>query len=237
MSTSQRPWAKELTEARELAARLSESLPTKIEIAALGVTSKAPFQLMTVREALIWRTEELARGACSALDREDLTVAALLTRSIAESAAMTWYLLEILEQRASYTPAQLNDKLMQMFGGSKIWTDGPAAINVLTFVKHLDRKVPGFLAAYESLSEYAHPNWRGVSGLYSKIDKENFTVYFGRDFRAELAGGQLVRALVGGLMAFEGAYNKISDVMPLFIAELEKIWPDEGVVEKEPPPD
>ena len=54
------PWVEDLAEARQLTAGLSASLPEKIEIAALGVRSKAPFQLLTVREALIWRTEELA---------------------------------------------------------------------------------------------------------------------------------------------------------------------------------
>jgi hypothetical protein len=213
----------DLAEARHLAAGLSESLPPKIEIAAIGVRSKAPFQLLTVREALIWRTEELARNACDALEREDFTVAALLTRSIAESAAMAWYLLEILEKRATYSPAQLNDKLMQMFAGSKTSAGAPEPINVKTFVQRLDRKIPGFEAAYNSLSEYAHPNWLGVSRLYSKIDRENFTVHFGRGFHAERARDQLVHALVGGLMTFEAAYNKIADGMPAFVAELEKI--------------
>jgi hypothetical protein len=224
-----RPWAEDLAKARQLSAGLSASLPDKVEIAALGVLSKAPFQLLTVREALIWRTEELARSACDALEKEDFTVAALLIRSIAESAAMTWYLLEILENRKQYTPAQLNDILMRMFAGSKNgWAEGPEAINVLTFVKRLDKKIPGFEAAYNSLSEHAHPNWRGVSGMYSKIDRENFAVHFGRGFKAERAGGQLVHALVGGLLTFEDAYNKIADVMPTFLAELEKIWPDEN---------
>ncbi len=223
MSTDQKPWAEDLAEARQLAAGLSASLPDKIEIAALGVCSKAPFQLLTVREALIWRTEELARGACDALEKEDFAVAALLIRSIAESAAMTWYLLEILENRAGYTPGQLNDILMRMFAGSKNGlAEGPEAINVLTFVKRLDKKMPGFEAAYNSLSEYAHPNWRGVSGLYSKIDRENFTVYYGRGLRAELARNQLVNALIGGLLTFHDGYNKIADAMPAFLAELEK---------------
>jgi hypothetical protein len=34
---------------------------------------------------------------------------ALLTRAVAESAAMVWYLLEILEQRSNYTPGSLYD--------------------------------------------------------------------------------------------------------------------------------
>jgi len=36
----------------------------------LGARSKAPFQLLCTREALIWRTEELARTACDALERK-----------------------------------------------------------------------------------------------------------------------------------------------------------------------
>lgn len=219
-----KPWTEELAEARRLAAALSASLPEKIEIAAFGVGSKAPFQLLTVREALIWRTEELARGACDALEREDFTVAALLVRSIAESAAMTWYLLEILDNRKGYTPAALNDILMRMFAGSKNgWADGPEAVNVLTFVKRLDRKMPGFQDAYNSLSEAAHPNWRGVSGLYSKIDRENFVVHYGRGFNTERSGNQLVNALIGSLLTFEDGYNKIADAMPVFLGELEKL--------------
>lgn len=219
-----KPWVEDLVEARRLAAGLSASLPDKIEIAAIGVRSKAPFQLISVREALIWRTEELARSACDALEREDFTVAALLIRSIAESAAMTWYLLEILENRKGYTPAELNDKLMRMFAGSKNgWADGPEAISVLTFVERLNRNLPGFQAAYNSLSEYAHPNWLGVSGLYSKIDRKNFTVHYGRNLRAGPAGHQLANALVGGLLTFEDGYNKIADAMPAFIDELEKL--------------
>ena len=232
MSTEKRPWAEDLAEARQFTAALSASLPSKVEIAALGVLSKAPFQLLTIREALIWRTEELARNACDALEKEDFAVTALLTRGITESAAMTWYLMEILEQRAQYTPAQLNEKLMRMFGGSKKWPETPTAINVLTYVKRMDKKLPGFEAAYNSLSEYAHPNWLGVFGLYSKIDRANFTRHFGRGFRAELAGGELTRALVGVLMAFDYAYNKIADDMPMFLTELKKIWPDENTSAK-----
>lgn len=219
-----KPWVEVLAEARRLTASLSASLPDKIEIAAIGVRSKAPFQLISIREALIWRTEELARNACDALEREDFTVAALLIRSIAESAAMTWYLLEILENRKGYTPAKLNDKLMRMFAGSKNgWADGPEAISLLTFVERLNRKLPGFHAAYNSLSEYAHPNWLGVSGLYSKIDRENFTIHYGYGLRTEPAGRQLANALVGGLLAFEDGYNKINNTMPAFIDELEKL--------------
>lgn len=226
MSAESRSWDNDLREARILAERLRANLPDKIEVAAINTLSKAPFQLLTIREGLFWRTEELARNACDALDDEDFAVAALITRAIAESAAMVWYLLETLEQRVNYSPSELNDKLMRMFAGSKQWSDFPQAINVLTFVERMDRTLPGFAAGYASLSEYAHPNWIGVSGLYSKIDREKFAVKFGRSFKAELVGSQLAHALVGALLAFELGYNKIADIMPVFIRELPKISQD-----------
>src|SRR5487761_337513 len=90
----------DLATAKEMTQRLSQSLPELIDVAALGVRSKAPYQLLVVREALIWRTEELARNACNSLECEDLAVAAILTRSITENAALTWKLKEIQDKRA-----------------------------------------------------------------------------------------------------------------------------------------
>ncbi|MFB9982402.1 hypothetical protein ACFFNA_22530 [Mesorhizobium kowhaii] len=103
----------EIVEAREFATRLGDNLPRRIEAAALGVRSKAPFQLLCAREALIWRSEELARNACNALEREDLSVAALLTRSLTENAALVWKLWEILDARHTHSPQQLNDLLIR----------------------------------------------------------------------------------------------------------------------------
>jgi hypothetical protein len=44
-----------------------------------------------------------------------------------------------------------------------------------------------------------------------------------------------ITQLISGqpLSLFEYAYNRISDTMPAFLAELERIWPDEGAIEDE----
>ena len=68
----------DLKEARARANALGESLPQSVDATALGVRSRAPFQLLCTREALIWRTEELARTACDTLERGDFAAAALL---------------------------------------------------------------------------------------------------------------------------------------------------------------
>jgi hypothetical protein len=100
--------------------------------------------------------------------------------------------------------------------------DLPEAINVATFVKHVNRELPGFDEAYNLLSEFAHPNWLGVAGLYSQHDEENIRTTFGRGLHPQ-RGSRLARALALGLAAFEIGYNKIDDAMPTFLDELEKL--------------
>ncbi|MBZ9988161.1 hypothetical protein LB572_13770 [Mesorhizobium sp. BH1-1-5] len=214
----------ELVEAREFANRLRENLPARIDAAALGVWSKAPFQLLCAREALIWRSEELARNACDALEREDLSVAALLTRALTENAALVWKLWEILDARHSHSPQELNDLLIRLLVGSRKWPDGPQAMQILSSIDRMDKAVPGVRASYDSLSEIAHPNWSGVAGLYSKPDPPRYLTDFGRGLRDTKGTADMIaNALLGSLGLFELAYNRISEAMPEFLAELEPI--------------
>jgi hypothetical protein len=217
----------DVKEARARADALRDSLPQSVDAAALGVMEKAPFQLLCTREALIWRTEELARTACDALERDDFTAAALLARATIESAALAWKLMEVLDDRRKLSPQELNDTLMRMLVGSRLWSDGPQALQILSCIDRMDKKVPGVRKSYDILSEIAHPNWRGVFGMYAETDEAKFTAHFGRGLRpAEGAKGAIVNALLGALGLFNFAYNQISDAMPGFLAELNSIWPE-----------
>ena len=100
--------------------------------------------------------------------------------------------------------------------------DLPEAINVATFVKHVSRELPGFDEAYNLLSEFAHPNWLGVVGLYSKHDDENIRTDFGRGLHPQ-RGSRLAHALALALATFELGYTKITNAMPAFLDELEKL--------------
>lgn len=218
----------DVKEARARATALRNSLPQSVNVAALGVREKAPFQLLCTREALIWRTEELARTACDALEREDFAAAALLSRGTVESAALSWKLMEVLENRQRLSPQELNDTLMRMLVGSRLWPDRPQALQILSCIDRMDKKVPGVRKSYDILSEIAHPNWRGVFGMYSRTDEPNFTAHFGRGLRpTEGTKSAIVNTLLDALGLFEFSYNRISEAMPGFLAELESIWPEE----------
>jgi hypothetical protein len=214
---------------RDIATRIRENLPKTVDVRALGVMSKTPFQILTLREALIWRTDELLGNALDALDRKDFSVAAILTRALMENTALLFRLVDIFINRQTLTKQELNDQIMQLAFGTREWSDGPQAINILTCVGHADKKVEGLQNTYNSLSEYAHPNWKGVLGLYSKLDQENHIAYFGREMRSpEKISPNITTTLVATATYFEYLYNKISDGMPNYLAKLEPIWPEES---------
>lgn len=100
----------------------------------------------------------------------------------------------------------------------------PQALNIMTALGHLEKSVPGVMASYDHLSEFAHPNWNGVAGLFSKIDQEALTTHFGRGLR-NLKGNKAMAAnlLNASLLLFGEAYNAISDAMPGYLAELSKL--------------
>jgi hypothetical protein len=212
-----------VAEVRERVEGLRTSLPQSVDVAALGVRSKAPYQLLCTREAVIWRTEELARNACDALERNDFAAAAILTRAVTENAAMTWALMTVLDDRSKYTPEQLNDRLMRFLAGSR-FPEAPKPLHVNDLLRAIEKEIPGVMGSYDSLSEIAHPNWSGVVGMYSKIDQEQFVTYFGRGLDApERTRDKIANVMLGSLGAFEFSYNRISDLLPAFLAELESI--------------
>jgi hypothetical protein len=214
-----------LDEARQRVEGIRAHLPSSISAAELGVWSKAPFLLLCTREALTWRTEELARCACDALARDDVAAGILLTRAVIESTAFIWRLKEILEDRRKYSPDELHSELEKMMMG---WKDDPdflKSVNVLTMINHMDRQFPGVRARYDELSETAHPNWNGVFGLFAMIDRAAYNAQFGRGLRKTTSAGREIAttALNAYLELYAQVYNWISEALLVFIAELQPL--------------
>lgn len=205
---------------------IARNLPSSVNAARFGVRSKAPYLLLCAREALIWRTEELARCACDMLERDDLAAGILLTRGVTESAAFVWRLNQLLEDRQKYSEADLLRRFEQMLLGSKNTNDDldlfdlPKSCNILTMITHLDKQFPGVKDGYDQLSEFVHPNWGGVFGLFSVTDWRTYTTRFTRGVR-EMAAKEIASILLAGsLDLFERGYNSISDGLPEFVREL-----------------
>jgi hypothetical protein len=204
--------------------RVAGSLPTSISVLDLGVRDKAPYKALAIREALIWRTEELARTAYARLGEDDLAAAILLTRGVVECAALMARLTDVVRERGSSSAGDLSALLDKMLFGWKGDPEFPEAFNVQTLIKHLDRRTPGVGRAYDHLSEIAHPNWSGVSGLFAWTDKAEFTTYFGHPKERRISAlNHCVLAFSASLSLFELDYNNLAELMPGWLSELEQL--------------
>lgn len=212
-----------LKEAKALVQQMTDSLPKVVDPASISLSAKIPFKVIVYRETLIWRTEELARCACDLYQREDIGAAIVLTRAVTENAAAVWYLMQLI-RGVNGTPhgKGLDERIMKLVMGSRSIDEMPDALNVQTMLKKAEKSFPGILSTYDSLSEFAHPNWSGTSGLYSKNDPDEILTHLGKNMRStEWPLRRGLNSLIGALAMFEHAYNRISDLMPGFISVCE----------------
>ena len=209
---------------------MTDNLPKVVDPASISLSAKIPFKAIVYRETLIWRTEEFARCACDLYQRKDIGSAIVLTRVVTENAAAIWYLMQLIRDANDTSHVKgLDERIMKLLMGSRSNDELPDAVNVLTMLKKAEKSIPGIgiLSAYDSLSEFAHPNWSGTSLLYSRNDHDKILTHLGKNVRsAESPLGLGLSSLTGSLAMFEHAYNSISDLMPDFVSVCEAALPN-----------
>lgn len=198
---------------------LSECLPKRVDPISISYTAKIPWKAMDYREALIWRTEELARTAYEMFTRDELASAVTLTRACMETVAAMWYLQEKIQHVIDTKKVgDINDVLMRLLMGSKNDITDLEAVSVLTFVEKINKDIDGFERSYKSLCEYAHPNWSGTSFLYSKPNSEKKWIDYGKNIRGKESVAVIgLMNLNTSLMIFEHSYNEVGNLMPDFV--------------------
>ena len=208
-----------MKEAEQRCQLLSECLPKRVDPVSISNTAKIPWKAMDYREALIWRTEELARTAYEMFSRDELASAVTLTRACMETVAAMWYLQKKIQQVIdTKVVGDINDVLMRLLMGSKNNITDLEAVSVLTFVEKINKAIDGFERSYKSLCEYAHPNWSGTSYLYSKPNSETIWIDYGKNIRGKESVSVVgLTCLNTSLMIFEDSYNNVGDLMPDFI--------------------
>jgi len=159
---------------------------------------------MVLREGLIHRVTWLAEGAASEFAAKRWIPATVLVRAIAEPIAVLHSLrshVEVAQQ--TRTDDSLTEFLRRMMVGSRTDHELPQTINVLTMINKVDDDFPKFRKTYDDLSEYAHPNWCGVLGAFSELDREKYrTTFKPRDASHNMS------ALMGYLEVAQYIYNE-----------------------------
>jgi hypothetical protein len=208
----------------------ARSMPTQINAPAISRV-KLPGIATWSRETLFWRFVGLAQDALEKLGQNRLPSAMLLTRAAVETTAALWYLeAKIKQALASSEIAELDEALKRLVFGQKdpaAHVDGlPMAINVMTFLKHVEREIPGYTGHYERLCEYSHPNYYGVAGIFSQPHKETGLIDLGSNIR----GGQshdliCAASLSGATLMFHHSYEALADTLPALVTLCERLVP------------
>jgi hypothetical protein len=213
-----------LIEIQDRLKRLEDNLPRRVDGFALSPVSKLPSKVLFYRATLMWRMAELARCALSHFGKRELASAILLTRAAIETSAAVWYLhKKVSASVESGKVGDIDEYLMKLLMGSKNDPAVPVPVNVMTFVDYVDKEIVGFRSQYDSLSEFAHPNWAGTSLLYAKPDAAKGWIDFGVNIRA--AQGPRIGGLANlsvALLVFEERCNRIDEIIASFIPICEK---------------
>lgn len=206
---------------RQRLAVLEGALPHDLDPVALS-RSKLPFKASSHSAALRWRVVELASAAIDSFDRNRLVASILLIRGAVESAAAHWWLTAKVS--ATIRADALGDVdayLMRLTMGHKdpaALEEFPPAINVLTFVEHVEKNdLPGYQRAYAAMSEYCHPNYQGTAGRFSTTDYKAATITYGASDRSSGAAQMIALAnLDVALMMIDHTAKVLEAQMPAF---------------------
>ena len=171
------------------------SLDPRLELGGLFARSrvahkwKAPFRSLMLREAVFWRLCDLLTQSHVLFQSKHILGARILLRSGFESLAI---LIHLNQMMANVLAGRLDfhafsEKTSQLHLGSKDSSTPHAAVNVVTILGHCDKRYPGLMSLYGSLSESAHPNYEGLCIGYSRIDHDSAVTHFENRW-AELYG-------------------------------------------------
>jgi hypothetical protein len=94
-------------------------------------------------------------------------------------------------------------------------------------VDHLNKTVKGARENYDILSEYSHPNYAAVTGLFANISPPSPIVSFGQAVGRDPRQVGLAN-LSAALMLFEFVHEKVRQLMPEFIARCEQFAGQDG---------
>jgi len=176
--------------------RWSQSLCHDVSVGGLLARSeiahkwRAPFRSFVLREALLWRMNDLGRQTLLLAQHNHILGARILLRSAIETLGLLIYLNQKMSAviDGSLSFFKFDDITKQLMIGSKNKATSLPAVNILTVLEKAERSHPGLLSMHQRLSESAHPNCDGVMYGYTSSDPDkyetsfvnNWVTFFGR---------------------------------------------------------
>jgi len=214
---------KKISKAKQLSKQLTSNLPKKIKAESLSHSSKLPFKAFSLREVLIHRIAELSEVAVELFELKKIVPAIIMTRAVFETTSVLYWLYKNLKQVcATKELGNIDEFFMKSLFGSKNEERLIESYNILTAIDHTDKDFQGYRNAYNSLSEFAHPNWSGLFGAYSKLNREKIILELGKEV-GNIPLSVALPLLLGALTLFIDCYNEMETYLLQFNEICDKI--------------
>ena len=196
-----------------------QSLVERVDPVSISLKAKIPFKAIDAREALFHRSVELLESAVESLKGDHLVSASLLARAYQETLSILFYINRKCKSAiTNKDPSTLDSHLMRVLSGTRRDDKFRNPISVMTAIDLVEKEIPKFRDMYEELSEYSHPNWHGTSGLFSKYDKENLWVDYGKNIRlSKSVRDGVALSLSINSELFIDIYNEFIDFLPQLV--------------------
>ena len=166
-----------LAETDELIIYLKSILPQSVDPLALGAHSKIHLKAQVFGELSLYRITDLADSAYLLYQKEKIIPALLITRAVLETLAIFAYLHKSIEDiiKVSEITIEFIANLDKLILGRRFEiseNDPLRAINIMTFIKKLEKDFNGLFKDYEFLCDFCHPSNFGMFNGYSKFNNE-----------------------------------------------------------------
>jgi hypothetical protein len=153
----------------------------QIDPQTFSPVAKVPVKVLVLLQSGLRRVLELTGAFVNEVNAGLFTPPFVTARAALETSCLLYSVTEDVERivHAHDLPAleEFDKKMMRaLLGGkSRVWThaDEYEALNVLTIIDHLTEKMmPKLREMYDLLSEYAHPNYDSMIGVYQRVIRQ-----------------------------------------------------------------
>jgi hypothetical protein len=204
--------------------RLDGMRAVEINVAGPFLRSKIAWKLVTYQHALLHRAVALMDGVGVAWNAQSTLAAILAARAFME----TFAVMDAFENRVRGLLEKEDLGGLDGLAQNGIFASRDAewlaefpelkAINAVTFVERFNKKVDGFRAHYDRLSERCHPNSAGHNFMFSKLDTKTGSVTYFEE-REPKRNGDLIMGAVLLLPLVESMMPRI-DALILKVSDL-----------------
>lgn len=99
--------------------------------------------------------------------------------------------------------------------GTKYFENLPKTANLLTAIDNVTKKYNGFRDTYEFISEFCHPTYSSLTGLYSKLYRDDIYYDVGNRWgTTEIVFGFFIKSLHDSIVVFEKGVKMIEELLP-----------------------